>query len=126
MRSLKWLALLILVSSTGFSACRGSAPIRPKVPVCMVSSPAPTEAEPEPWAGCICSSPDGEVLTYLSFEECDKYVAMHGRDFYNLSLYIVELEKLAKKACKADGSLAVKTLRDISNRYSVLLRHDAR
>jgi hypothetical protein len=108
------LLLLILLSSTG---CKGHLPTRPKVPICMVSAPAPTEADPIPFQGCICSIPDGSQTFFLTFQQCDKYVAMMSDDFHAIGNYILAVEELAQKRCRTSATIASDALRDFETRY---------
>ena len=110
-----WLLLLILTSSL-VTGCKGTLPIRPHTDICRVSAPLPTPQEPEPFQGCICS--DGEKVWRLSFQECDSYVAFVPEQLFNFSEYVLELEKLASKGCR----MQVKTATEIVNEFGALYR----
>lgn len=109
-----YLPLLILISSLSVS-CKGTLPVRPQADVCMVSAPEPSEADPVPFQGCLCS--DGVKTWRLSFAECDKYVAFRPDHFQALALYIIEVEKLAHKQCGLAGSPARAFVNEVSWRY---------
>lgn len=115
------LKLLILASSLLAVSCKGTLPIRPSTDICMVSLALPTADEPEPFQGCICSTPDGDEYQ-LPGNLCDKHVAIAPEEFQALAEYVLELEKLAQKGCKLRGSPAFETVRDFSSRYGLLLQ----
>lgn len=114
-----WLLLLILGSSA--FACRGTLPERPMTDICMVSYPAPTPEEPVPFQGCICSRADGSEVYHLPWEQCDTFVAMSPAAFHALGNYVLAVEEIAYRKCRANGSAATETLNDLTLRYTSLL-----
>lgn len=109
MRLALWLLLSILVSS-----CKGHLPGRPEVDICMVSAPD---------NGCLCSKADGSANYFLTWAECDKHVAISVDQFQAISNYIIEVERIAAgKGCRLYGPSATESLRNLSDRYTLLLR----
>ena len=109
----KWPRLLILASSLlALSACKGTLPVRPQVDICMVSAQD---------SGCICSYANGSDTYFLTWEQCDKFVAIAPGAFSALGDYIISVERLAS-GNKKNGYPATQTVRDFVHRHSVLVR----
>jgi len=116
-----WPLLLILTSSF-ITGCKGTIPVRPEIDICMVSAPHPTPSDPVPFQGCICSKPDGVTTYFLSFQECDKFVAFVPRQLDAFAEYVLKLEQMVNQGCKINGTIATQTIRDFSTRHRLLFR----
>lgn len=113
-----WPLLLILTSSPVLTSCKGTLPIRPHADVCMVSAAEPSAEEPNPFQGCRCS--DGVKVWYLTFKECDKYVAFVPVQFGQLAEYILKLEQMAHKQCGLKATPGTDAIREIYQGYKAL------